>query len=576
MILFEWYMQPHALAPWFESLVYGSLTPYEGGYNIFPWRNEIADTLLETGMRSFDANQRQTNLWAWQEEFMRDPPWINLYYPVTFDILATWLTGYDPTASWFYDLANVHLNSTMLAEEKPLRDPNTLIYAVTEYMGSMSPFFIGSDTDEIICAATYNCLYKWSVDPFPTWPNVPDWEDYVIKPDMAADYPTYMTGPNGPDTRVRIPLREGMLWHYYNGTTYPLNATDVKWTFDTMLDTATEATGTADFFVIESVEIVNATCVDFILKFPYPDILSLLANDWGTACPLPWHLLKDIPVSQLEGHVTNKDFVTPDNWMPVSGPFIWDTIEPDVAVTLKKNPDYYGYGLGWGPYNVDTLIFEWEKNPASRLAKYINGDIDFGEYSPAPVQTYKVLNDTETYPNLRVFQYLYPASNPIWLNFNNEYLSNRYVRMAIANAIDYDYIINNILNQWGIETAIRGKTPILPQHYYNDGATTVRLFNTALQPYQYDPVLAQAYLDLWKYSQVGEDYTLSPIGDADFSGFVDMTDFFIWREYFGAPFPPGPPPPLPGQDKDADFDNTGFIEMADFFRWRENWGNTYP
>jgi hypothetical protein len=55
-----------------------------------------------------------------------------------------------------------------------------------------------------------------------------------------------------------------------------------------------------------------------------------------------------------------------------------------------------------------------------------------------------------------------------------------------------------------------------------------------------------------------------------------MTDFFIWREYFGAPFPPGIPPPLPGQDKDPDFDNTGFIEMADFFRWRDYWGTPYP
>jgi ABC-type transport system substrate-binding protein len=194
----------------------------------------------------------------------------------------------------------------------------------------------------------------------------------------------------------------------------------------------------------------------------YPDILSLLANDWGTACPLPWHLLKDIPPGDLDGHVTNKDFVTPTNWMPVSGPFIWDVIDTGTQVIMKRNPDYYGYGLGWGPYNVDTLIFEWVKSPASRLAKYINGDIDFGEYSPAPVATFKTLNDTVTYPNLRVFQYLYPASNPIWLNFNNEYLSNRYVRMAIAHAIDYDYIINNLLDEWGIETAIRGKTPILP------------------------------------------------------------------------------------------------------------------
>jgi ABC-type transport system substrate-binding protein len=367
-----------------------------------------------------------------------------------------------------------------------------------------------------------------------------------------------------------------MLWHYYNGTTFPLNATDVKWTFDTMLDTDTGATGTADFFVIESVEIVNATCVDFILKFPYPDILSLLANDWGTGCPLPWHMLKDIPHNQLSTHPTNRDFSTPANWMPVSGPFIWDTIVPDVAVTLKKNPDYYGYALGWGPYNVDTLIFEWVENPATRLTKYIAGDIDFGEYSPAPVATFQALNDTVTWPNLRVFQYLYPASNPIWLNFDNQYLSNRYVRMAITNAIDYNYIINDLLLPWGIETAYRGKTPILPQHYYDDGVTSVHLFNEDLMPYQYNVPKAQAYMVLWNGAKTGHTPITpqGPLGDADFSGLVDMADFFIWRDDgFGQTMPI---PFLPGQDKDPDFDNTGFIEMADFFSWRGDWGNTYP
>jgi ABC-type transport system substrate-binding protein len=591
MYIQEWWLQPHAVDPWFTSMVRSDMTPLDDppGHNVFPWRNEVADTLLNTGMRSFDANQRQTNLWAWQEEFMDDPPWINLYYPKIFEIIAAYITGFDPTGTRFYDIAELTLNSTMLSAAKPSRDNKTLIYAVTEYMQCMSPAYLDSYTDENVATVAYRTPYKWSVDPFPVWPNVPDLDDYVIKPDMAADYPTYLDGGK----RVRVPLREGMVWHYYDGTTFPINATDFKWTFDTMMHPDSGFTGTTDFsFVIEEVQIVNATCVDYILKFPYPDILSLLANDWGTACPLPWHLLKDIPPGDLEGHVTNKDYVNSDNWMPVSGPFIWDVIEPDVQVIMKRNPDYYGYNasivnpggvpLGpegethWGPYNVDTLIFKWEKSPAIRLTKYLAGDIDFGEYPMAPVATFKLLNDTVTWPYLQVWQYLYPASTPIWLNFDNEYLSNRYVRMAIAHAIDYDYIINNILPAWGIETAIRGKTPILPQHYYDDGVTSVQLFNTALPPYQYNVTKAQAYMDLWKYSQVGEPYLDGPVGDADFSGLVEMTDFYIWREYFGTPFPPGPPPPLPGQDKDADFDNTGYIEMADFFRWRENWGNTYP
>jgi len=55
-------------------------------------------------------------------------------------------------------------------------------------------------------------------------------------------------------------------------------------------------------------------------------------------------------------------------------------------------------------------------------------------------------------------------------------------------------------------------------------------------------------------------------GDADFSGLVDMYDFYFWREHFGdAPheWPPGLYP---------DFDNNGIVEMTDFYIWRENFG----
>jgi len=57
-------------------------------------------------------------------------------------------------------------------------------------------------------------------------------------------------------------------------------------------------------------------------------------------------------------------------------------------------------------------------------------------------------------------------------------------------------------------------------------------------------------------------------GDADFSGLVDMEDFYIWRENFGkrsSQIPPGVYP---------DFDNNGLVEMPDFYIWRKNFGAT--
>ncbi len=93
-------------------------------------------------------------------------------------------------------------------------------------------------------------------------------------------------------------------------------------------------------------------------------------------------------------------------------------------------------------------------------------------------------------------------------------------------------------------------------------------------PYEYNIAKAQQYMNMWNYSQVGTDYTLGPVGDNDFSGFVEMSDFFIWAENVGTA--PDAWPWYPGQDIDPDADNTDFVEMADFFRWRENIGEHYP
>jgi ABC-type transport system substrate-binding protein len=583
LTIFEWRLQPHALDPWFTSLVRSDLTPDEGGNNIAPWNNSDADELLRYGMTEFNALTRKTYMDAWQEVFMKDPPWINLYYTKLYEVIGRYITGYDPSATWFYDTAHLNLNNTMLAEarewgERPAREPNTAIYAIVEPLWALNPMFMYTRTDELQSTLQWRTLYKWSSDPFPTDGSIPSWADYKIVPDMAADYPEYLNG----GLTVRVTLRDGMVWQYNNGSaTQPITADDVVWTFETVLDPTTTATGRGEFaHVINNVTKVNATTVDFNLNYTHSGFLSILANDWGTGCILPKHFFVGGGIPTPRTDPSNKGFSSPDAWMPVSGPFMLDPDNPplvDDKITLIKNPSYYGYADGWGPYNIDKFILQWVMDSYSRLRALINNDIDFGEYPVAPPQTFKDLNNTANYPYLRVVQYDYPASNPVWLNFNNEYLSNRYIRMAIANAIDYDYIINSLLPPWGIETAIRGKTPILPQHYYTDeNGTTVQLYNTAISPYTQNVTRALEYMDRWKKSQVGYTspypggiYLEGAAGDANFDGVVNVLDLGIWRDE-GWPIGTMPLPFLPGQDKDPDFNNDGSIDQnPDYYIYRD-------
>ncbi|UCC33134.1 MAG: hypothetical protein JSW53_04970 [Candidatus Bathyarchaeota archaeon] len=551
--------------------MYSWLTPPEG-CNIFPWLDEIADELLWEGMHTLNADQRRMYLWFWQGQFMHNPPMANLHYPRMYEMIAKWVEGWDAVVR-FRDISHLTLNNTMLTEVRPDRDPNTLIYAVTESLWGMNPLFVETLTEEWMCALWFDTLYDLSIEPWPPTGQEPAPWNFYSKPALAAAPPFFMDGSNGPNTRARVLLKDNI--HWSDGVL--LNATDVKFTLDLILNPAAKAVAYGKLsHVVESAEIVNETCVDLILHAPYADLMTLLSDNQGLAI-LPYHFLKDIPAGGLRSHPSNTAFGDPTAWMPTSGPYKPDEIVIDDHIILEKNNDYYGYGLGWGPYNTSTFILQWIPDPAERRFAIICHDVDFGEYAPGPIWSIagESLYGTEPYPYLRIWQYDSPASHPVLFNLDNPYLSNRYIRQAIAHAIPYQQIIDVILPGWGIDIAYRGKALITPLHYYTDASNvTVHLFNENLQPYEYNITKAPRYMDMWYYSQEGTDYTLGPVGDADFNGIVDLDDFYIWRGWLGTY--PGDWTYLPGQDVDPDFDNNGYVELADFYRWVEAWGEEYP
>jgi len=576
MFISEWWMMPTGLFG-MEPLVYSWFTPWPEprGVNIFPWLDETADELLWKGMHALNASERKFYLWAWQEWFMHNPPMANMYYPRLYEIIAAYLEGWDPIVR-FRDISHLTLNNTMLAEARPDRDNKTLIYAVVEPLWGMNPLFIDTYTDQWMGDLRFETLYDLSIDPWPPTGQEPPPTDFYSKPVLAAAPPIFMEGPNGPNTRARIPLRPNVTWS--NG--FPFNATDVKFTFDLVLNPVAKAVARGKLSrVVESVEIVNETYVDFILYAPnYADFAALLSDDRGLAI-IPYHFLKDILPGNLKSHASNTWFSNPQYFIPGTGPFKLQNsstaVDPDYHIIFEKNSYYFGYDLGWGPYNIDTLRLEWIKDPASRLVAQLDNDIDIGDYPTAPVQVFKDLQECMCMPYLMIMQYDHPASNPVMFNLNNQYLSNRYVRQAICHAIPYAYIIEQILPSWGIETAYRGKTLITPLHYYTDPNNVTKwLFNVDLYPYEYDITKAQKYMDMWYYSQESADYTKGPVGDADFSGFADLDDFYIWTENFGTT--PAEWTFLPGQDVDPDWDNTGYVELNDYYEWPKHWSFHYP
>jgi len=587
LTMFEWWLQPHSLVPWFESMVYGNMTPPEG-YNIYKWNNTKADTLLRRAMQTSNALAKKSDIWKWQQAYMHDPPMADIYNPRSYEITASYIEGYNPSGCWWYDISHLTVNATKFYDVcvdagRRAIGPNTAIYAVSETMWNMLPVYMDSYTEEQVGTVQWCRLYHWGIKPdkwykylYGADPSEIDPSDWAIVPYLAAKDPIIDPDGTGDTKKARVILRQGVTWS--DGA--PLTVHDVLFTFNTTtLNLAVGNTGYGDFIPqLKEARYYNETAVDFILQYPVPmvDLKSCLANDWGGGAIMPFHILKgymDNPAT-LRTSKYNTAFSDPTSWIPVTGPFKMVECAVDDHVTFEKNPYYFGYDLGWGPYNINTLIYKWVGYAPSRFAQLKTNQLDFGEYPTGPVSEFKEWSNPVTHPNVRVFQYDYPATNGVWFNLGHPVISNRYVRLAIAHAIDYEYIFDNILPGWGIETAYRGLTHIMDAHYYSDGVNTVHLYNDNLQPYQTNTTQALKYMEMWWYSKDGKDKMKGPRGDSDFSGFVELDDFYIWVKWWGKTtsqitF-------LPGQDQDPDWDNSGYVEMPDFYEWTKAWGYYYP
>lgn len=65
-----------------------------------------------------------------------------------------------------------------------------------------------------------------------------------------------------------------------------------------------------------------------------------------------------------------------------TGPFVLQSREADVQTVLTANPDYWG--IGEFPLDVTEIIFTPIQNPATRLAAFLGGEVDF--IQDVPVQ----------------------------------------------------------------------------------------------------------------------------------------------------------------------------------------------
>jgi len=569
LTIFEWWVNPNNYL-WVDEMAYSyNLLPQ--GWNIMSYNDSRADVLYNRAQTTLDPVKHKQYMWKWQEEWMSNPPSLPLYYEDTYTARSSFVNNYDET-SWLYDISQLNINVTKFNEVAPAArkaiGSDTLIYAIVEKVQNAFPLVVWTYTEEAVNVLTRGMLYLNSRENLA----YPSSGKYIVKPNIATKIPTASDWTQFTDTdgkskwKVRIPIKSGLLWT--DGVEF--NATDVAYTYNTMLKIP-DFTAYGDYnFMLDRAEVVDRYTVDFVYKpgmGPDYDFAGYNAHGWGLAM-LPEHQMRgwtdyaNWAHTAWNGAQGVKPVSQGGTGLEQLGPYYVSAYSANQYIEMTKVPGYAST-LGWTGTLPTKWILKFIPDDGTRILALDNVEVDMIEYPIADVATWQAMIPQ---PQHRVSIYNYPASHVLWFNNRNTILSNKYVRLAIAHAIPYPNIFN-VLPAWGVEQAYPGKTFVTPWH---------DSFDTSLGNYIYDPAKAQMYMDMYWNSKVGVDPATypGPFGDHNLNGYVDLLDYPVWVNNRGKT--PGQWPSYPMNTIDPDNNNDGAVDILDFPYWSARVGQRYP
>jgi peptide/nickel transport system substrate-binding protein len=188
-------------------------------------------------------------------------------------------------------------------------------------------------------------------------------QDMTIEPRLATSWEKI-------DARTtRFHLRPNV--KFQSGRT--LSAQDVVWTVNRL---KTSPDFKALFEPFEGARVIDDLTVDLITKKPYPLVMNLATYIF----PMDRAFYSG---TDDRGH--SKSEIVKDGASFASthasgtGPFVVTAREPGVRLELKRFADYWDKN---SPGNVDKIVFTPIKEPATRVAALLAGDVDF--IAPVP------------------------------------------------------------------------------------------------------------------------------------------------------------------------------------------------
>ncbi|MDH4208224.1 MAG: ABC transporter substrate-binding protein, partial [Anaerolineae bacterium] len=231
-----------------------------------------------------------------------------------------------------------------------------------------------------------------------------------VVPELAKDWDISEDG-----LTYTFYLEEGVTFH--DGT--PFNAEAVKFTFDRILDPDLGSMYSGDYAMIDSVQVIDDSTVEFTLEYAYGPFLRRMAMTTAG-------ILSPTAVEEW-----GEDYSS----HPVgAGPFKLEEWVSGERLVLVRNDDYWRE-----PAKLERVNFSFVIEEQARVSALLAGDTDFETIIPP-----SLLSMVEADPNMVIERG--PATMPEWVGFNVEKapVDDVLVRKAISYAIDVDTIIEEI------------------------------------------------------------------------------------------------------------------------------------
>ncbi len=271
-------------------------------------------------------------------------------------------------------------------------------------------------------------------------------------------------------TTWEFKLRRGVTFH--NGEHF--NAEAVKFSFDRMLDPATNWPGAGSLRLIKSVSIVDDSTVRITVAQPWP-LLPRFLGYYGMIVP-PGYLRQGGPEALIRRPVG-------------TGPYRFVNWIKDDRVELEANPAYWG-----GRPKIDRVVFRVVPTDAPRVAELLAGSVHLAPLLPpeliSAVRTSSKLT-LSVGKSLSVFFVIYNLVNVP----KDKPLADPRVRQALNYAIDRQAILHSVMRNVGAPVSTFC-TEVM------EGC------DSSIPPFSYDPDKARALLREAGYPN-GFDFSIS-------------------------------------------------------------------